>query len=939
MVRISPCVIDRRPVYLPMDNTVRTGSQEPEVLTALFEPKMRFDTWSGALREGVLRHEVRVFDVRERAAPLSRADEVEAITHGVVFNYRNTGVNATITKTSSAFYKVPAAISKAKLSQLDKSFSAERAGKALDLSLPRMVNDLSRSSSGKVNLLEDSEQHSYSVIEELRAYVSQRANCDDYGYRLHQLARICLHAYTSRAFGDEHGAAPGMLHQAQTSAMAVVMPRLSSANLQDNIFLYVGDEQAMSYRAFLLMGVKEMSRFVSTQGTVYSRLVGEPESEQRIVFVQSTGALQNRTPQVADYLSVLNNPDRCLAYYYAYAYSLGLQEQATTILRQTAIMPFMFETHAVLPYRARSAPKADAYTYLLEDTSSRTGVQLTDLFPVVSSAWMLAARLQVGCGAVIFSYRVRDQLSQVSILGALNAQLGDEAGARGALQFVLRAMSGITGDLEWVNPFAEDVARATGRITGLFRNMGWLLSTYRSVVQNEFHDILKDGVDMQGATFGLKTAAVPYEQSLVVNSILGKPWSYLSERLGQQLSDADVEKARRIGAWKAVVHWRDYGDATDLPELKGRTPSPGKPRSPPREHMQPEPLAEPTRQDQPLSFDVPAPTLGQPEVVQTEPTRTASITTLGGYRAFKPASSIADSAETVIAPTRQNAVPTQPAVYAGPAVVQGLEKWAGRHAPEVRSESRAAPSAPESVLESEFDPYSDAQERANRWFNPLQRGIPPVLSPGFAQGPDVLPAFPVFTHERARSAGNARPAGSPMSLTRHRRVPTIGSPAAGPPRLPISVLATPPRLTEVTSPPQRHQGMVYTTQPVAVVATMEDRVAQEHDDITEPEPATDVPEADLSKPAGTTIKRNELQLGLLTPRFRSASVATAITQHQVGADETAGEPDDHGTSMTWEDKLNSVSDALLGRDDALARDRLRKIGMRGCTMGSDMLWS
>jgi hypothetical protein len=40
-----------------------------------------------------------------------------------------------------------------------------------------------------VNLLEDSEQHSYSVIEELRAYVSQRANCDDYGYRLHQLAR------------------------------------------------------------------------------------------------------------------------------------------------------------------------------------------------------------------------------------------------------------------------------------------------------------------------------------------------------------------------------------------------------------------------------------------------------------------------------------------------------------------------------------------------------------------------------------------------------------------------------------------------------------------------------------------------------------------------------------------------------------------------------
>ncbi|AKP45146.1 hypothetical protein P2 [Fusarium oxysporum f. sp. dianthi mycovirus 1] len=564
-------IINRSVQYRPGPANFDTGSGSVEKLGAFYHHRLPLDVAQVSLRAGTLRHDVVTFDTSKRPGGLPLTNQIVAQQYVQVYNFLDTGVRAGIIQTQRQFFKVPAAIDGARLDKLAEALSIETAAKQLDIKLPRLVVG----GQGGNNA-------TYSDFEALRGKVVDKSVNDDYGLRLANMARLVLHAYTASEAGLQHTLLGANTSVRVQKKLVAETPLLTAAEFDQGHFVYVGNDVSEEYWAFLSMSLLGVQANTGTTQTVYSRMVFDPElrPNEMLTYVLQTGEQVPTPATPAVRVSVLNNPTKCLSFYYAYATSMGLAQSASSILRQVALMPFMFKKNAVLPYKAVPEPKADAYMYLLRQTREDIRLNYNTLEVIVYQSPIIADAVKAGLAASAFSYRVRSSHRTNEILAAVKSALADYGMALSTIAGVLADYGGITADLEWINPFSESVDTGLDACIHSYREYGWLLTTYNSLDSiDAFRPAFETGVDMRNAQYGYNINERPYLETLITLSVQGRPWSLESEPLLDAGNPRLQHDARTITHWMAVIQWVRYEAGVGVSIAK-ITPTPISPRAP-----------------------------------------------------------------------------------------------------------------------------------------------------------------------------------------------------------------------------------------------------------------------------------------------------------------------------------------------------------------------
>ncbi|QDB74974.1 MAG: hypothetical protein KM765_s4gp1 [Coniothyrium diplodiella chrysovirus 1] len=407
-------------------------------------------------------------------------------------------------------------------------------------------------------------------FEELRELARNRASSDDYGARLHNLARIVCHAVVSESMGSKHQPTKASSWTRTRSILTAETPLLGQREMQTNSWWYIGSESAASFRAFLLMGARGLHYYVSPGSeSVYSKLRSEPEvlSDRGVVFVRLTGSIPNPHPQPNDFLDVLSHSQMALDYYFAYAASLGIGHQATEILAQCAVAPFIYSERAALPYK-RNSPVLDACPYVLRPVLEQKVMSVDSVQDLIFSAPVIAARTMAGLGAIITSFANGSRVATADVIAQLIGVLGNPDTARELVKQCHAAQSAGSIGLEWMSPFT-DVTEGYARCVNAYRRSGALLCQNRRSIVKELAPIWS-GVDMKNAMFGAKMIrGSKYVELVMMQLAGGKALSCMSEKFVQNaLDEDDYTGLAMMRSWKAAHVFSRYNVAIHkLPEV------------------------------------------------------------------------------------------------------------------------------------------------------------------------------------------------------------------------------------------------------------------------------------------------------------------------------------------------------------------------------------
>lgn len=445
--------------------------------------------------------------------------------------------------------------------------SADKFVTATGMKLPRQVADQSTrtgvpgiSDGGRGPTAREANTNVSAQFEATRREVSQLAKSDDYGRRLFNLARVVLHARVAHTLGVKPEETPAMGAKGMRFMLANETPHLTIRQLHANVYLYVHTDDTADYRAFLTMGVRGVHNYVGAITTIYSecRVAVEADESQGgdIVFVRIGGDYTVQDPGITNstYMRVLANPDACMAYYYAYARSMGLGEIATAILCQAAVGPHVWGPDAVSPYK-NSRPKLDAAAYCILPSEDDAHVALTDTRGLVHNAAIIAKAVMAGMGAVCMSFKAGKDVNSQEVMRQTIERLADPETRRGLVRAVTSRYSGGNVGLEWLSPFSYDVTAGLQSCVMAWRDTAVLLSLYRSTPLAGLVSVFSSGVDMKNAMIGRQVTKREnsYAQLVVGCLASGQPVPGRCERPAVAVVAHVNNVTIRLREWHPVV--------------------------------------------------------------------------------------------------------------------------------------------------------------------------------------------------------------------------------------------------------------------------------------------------------------------------------------------------------------------------------------------------
>jgi len=303
------------------------------------------------------------------------------------------------------------------------------------------------------------------------------------------------------------------------SILTADTPSLSVAQLQEHVYLYVHTDDTPEYRAFLTMGVRGVHNYTGAMESIYSACKVEVEAKQAdsIVFIRVGGTAPARVePDAGAYLRVLDNPDLCLAYYYAYARSMGLGESATAVLVQAAHAPHIWLGDAITPYK-NCRPKLDAcrYAVLPDEETAYAGVKSSKR--LVETAAVVAEAYKAGLGCLVMGFSPSKDTDEAMVVHEWVERLADPETRRTIARAVSNRLCHGAVGLEWFTPFSYDVRAGYQACVEAWRECGYLLGMYSSCPVSSVAPCFTTGVDMTNAMIGAHMAHRPnkYAQTVV----------------------------------------------------------------------------------------------------------------------------------------------------------------------------------------------------------------------------------------------------------------------------------------------------------------------------------------------------------------------------------------------------------------------------------------
>jgi hypothetical protein len=422
------------------------------------------------------------------------------------------------------------------------------------------------------------------AFEELRREGAVCAKTDDYGDRLHSLARIVCHSVVRSTLKVRHEPTDTMQWANMTSMLAVNTPSLTAQELRRNSYHYLHTDLSSEYRAFLVMGARGVQHYVGRGRTAYSACITEPEvgSENLLVFVRVAGELGRVAvvPPVDAYLRVLDNPDVCLSMYYAYAVSMGLGASASHVLAQTAVCPHMWGREAVSIYKM-CRPKLDACRYVIRQTREAAVGVVGDVRQLVYQSAYIACAIKAGIGALLTSFKAGRDVSGVEVLEKNVSRVADADSGRSVLLAMHQCFQQGNIGLSWLTPFSYDVQAGLRECVSAWRHQGILVCAYNIAPVSALSSVVHTGVEMHNAILGcgMVRDVNQFAQAVVSSLAAGEELPCMCESLtGATLARLEPY-IRRLREWKpvaAIVHY-----AAVMPPKVEHTDSPPEEKSVP----------------------------------------------------------------------------------------------------------------------------------------------------------------------------------------------------------------------------------------------------------------------------------------------------------------------------------------------------------------------
>lgn len=463
-----------------------------------------------------------------------------------------------VTTTDGYHYRAAPDLNAAAVDSMLNAQSVEEYAKTAGFKLPRITAADNVATPDPLGVVSEDGGMIVNRFEALRGEVGDHASQDDYGFRLHSLARIVLHSVVVKESAKVNKRRKVMEERDHMrSILTASLPLITPAGLRDSSWWYIGSELSPLYRAFLVMGARGLHHYANVD-TVYAGLVSEPEvsmpESTNIIFTRKTGQLQRDdvAPHVDDYLRVLDNPELALSFYNAYAQSIGLVHEASEVLLQTAVGPFIWSEVATMPYRAAS-PKMDGAAYLLTENTSKAHLNLLGVESLVTRAPVIGRGYLVGAAALIGGFKRNSKTLIGDVLARTMGALSDGVQARTLGAEVWLNLAGCTASLEWVHPF-DNVQNGVTRAINAFRSSGWLLAWYNCVPSVALDGVFDSGVLMSGGVIGESDyRGDHYRELLVFQLAQGRPLQLMSESYAQAvLTPAEYQTMGAMRAWRAV---------------------------------------------------------------------------------------------------------------------------------------------------------------------------------------------------------------------------------------------------------------------------------------------------------------------------------------------------------------------------------------------------
>ncbi|AXP19677.1 hypothetical protein [Colletotrichum fructicola chrysovirus 1] len=461
----------------------------------------------------------------------------------------NSKVTGCRTRTDGRHMQVRAAVNEAVIDRMNSAMSVDAMAKDVGLKLPRLVQN-AQSKPGDVT---------YNQLEALRYDILQAARQDDYALRLFNAARVVAHSCVLHQQRKKPAKTEAMGRPARyRSLLTAELPNITTQELQEDSWWYVGDDLSEDYRAFLAMAARGLQHFTSAQtDTVYSNCVTEAEViEQQITFVRKNGTVPSPQPGGGAFLKVLSSPDLAAAYYYTYAASLGIGHSATQILAHACIGPHLWASEAILPYRCE-APKLDAGIYLVRETAVVDQLQLADVQALVNHSAVFARKALAGLGAVITSYRNSKKTDVQQTMQRMVGVLAAPEQSRSLLRRVHSCLNPGYLGLEWLDPFRPSVERGWERCVEAYRLAHTLLSQFHRPPTRTLKSLFTTGVAMSGVVPGSKAEVASYAELVVYQVLAGEAISCESELVRNDFVD-DFEPLAMYSHWHALLRFVRY---------------------------------------------------------------------------------------------------------------------------------------------------------------------------------------------------------------------------------------------------------------------------------------------------------------------------------------------------------------------------------------------
>lgn len=483
-----------------------------------------------------------------------------------------------VSTTDGYHYRAAPDLNAAAVNSMLSAQSVEEYAKTAGFKLPRITATDSAATPDPLGTESEDSGMLVNRFEALRGEVGEHASQDDYGHRLHSLARIVLHSVVVKESAQLNKRRKAMEDRGHMrSVLTASLPLIRLAGLRNSSWWYIGSELSPLYRAFLIMGARGLHHY-TTADTVYAGLVSEPEvsvlETTNIVFPRKTGQLTPEAvaPHVDDYLRVLDNPELALSFYNAYAQSIGLVHEASEILLQTAVGPFVWGEVATMPYRSAS-PKMDGAAYLFTENTSKAHLNILNVESIVSRAAIVGQGYKAGAAALVGSFKRNSKVLTSDVLARTMGALSDGVQARTLGAEVWLSMAGCAAGLEWVHPF-DNVQVGVADAISAFRSVGWLLAWFNRVPTVAMEGVFDRGVPMSGGIIGEGDyRGDHYKELLIFQLAQGRPLQLMSESYAQAvLTPAEYATMGSMRAWMAVCRPVGFvSRETDMPAAKPKS--------------------------------------------------------------------------------------------------------------------------------------------------------------------------------------------------------------------------------------------------------------------------------------------------------------------------------------------------------------------------------